>query len=81
KGKEDNEEVRREYHLMSLNRNIRWLYFLMKWFDRSGEEQHLNDFNTHLNGAYRAIGQLGQFNEFKVPLQEIETAIRKKVEL
>ncbi len=74
KRKEDNDNTHREYHLMSLNRNIRWIYFLMKWFDRSGEEQHLNDLDSHINGAYRAINEL---KGWSYNLREVEKMLEQ----
>ncbi len=84
KGKENSAEVRREYHLISLNRNVRWMYYLMKWFDRSvtkgsPERQHLDDLDSHINGAYRAINELKggsyDFNEVKNELGKIKERI------
>ncbi len=79
KGKEDSEDIRRKYHLISLNRNVRWIYFLMKWFDRSvtkgsPERQHLDDLDSHINGAYRAINELkgGSYN-----LREVEKMLEQ----
>lgn len=67
KGKEDKaKELKEEYFLFSLNRNIRWLYYLMKWYNRPNQEedkkrQHLEDLRAHIGNTHRAIDELNRF--------------------
>ena len=56
-------ELKEEYFLFSMNRSIRWLYYLMGWFERSEgkDKQHLEDMQTHLGNAYRAMDWLEEY--------------------
>jgi hypothetical protein len=54
------EELKEEYFLFSVNRSIRWLYYLSGWFERSEgkDKQHLEDMSVHIDNAYRAMDWL-----------------------
>lgn len=59
------EELKEEYFLFSVNRSIRWLYYLMGWFERSEgkDKQHLEDMQTHLGNTYRAMDWLEEYGK------------------
>ncbi|MBI4980628.1 hypothetical protein HZC30_03685 [Candidatus Woesearchaeota archaeon] len=86
KGKEHQaEELKEEYFLFSLNRNIRWLYYLMKWYNRphqkeSEKKQHLEDLKTHIGNIYWTIEKLNgpnyNFDEVGQVVEKIEQGIK-----
>ncbi len=61
-----NKGLKEEYLLFSLNRNVRWLYYLMKWYNRVHDDkkkqeeakEHLEDLLVHVDNCNWVMDKL-----------------------